>query len=416
MSEERRLAAIMFADVCDFSRVIGEDEKRALAIVDMAVSCIQSGADEFGGRTIKKLGDGVLVEFASAVNAVRCAMAVQQAICRHNARSSPKEQFHIRIGIHVGDVVVSEGDILGDGVNVASRIEPLAEPGGICISRDVFDMVRNKVDIEAVHLGPCELKNISRQVDIYRILLDAVSSRGVADTLPPPLTAARPRRAKTWMIAASVVGALLILAAAGAANKRRLAKAAFENVSEQARRAVDQGKSEEALRILQSYPAEFRKTSFQARVDEDIERAQDRVAQDAARKRQKELFLAARRNDRDAVLEMIDPAALKKVDRTAASDRLALAAGILRLAKVDADGLSIDSVELSSDRLRANVHMRVRAQNPQNPAAAWKPVPPAEWRQIDGSWRFVPQWEGGESRPPGWHGHDNGEPRPPKRR
>jgi class 3 adenylate cyclase len=154
MNEERRLAAIMFSDICNFSRIMENNEKRALEIVELAFSCISQAVEQYNGRIIKKIGDGVLCEFSSAVNAVKAAIEVQKAIADYNRNVTQDEQFQLRIGIHVGDVVVADGgDIFGDGVNIASRIEPMAEPGGICISRDVFDMVRNKVSIETVSLG-----------------------------------------------------------------------------------------------------------------------------------------------------------------------------------------------------------------------------------------------------------------------
>jgi len=185
VTEERRLAAIMFCDVCGFSRIMGENETRALAVIGMATSCIESAVGMFGGRVIKKLGDGSLCEFPSAVNAVRCAIEVQRAVAEHDRTAEPGQQFQMRIGIHVGDVVVADGDILGDGVNVASRIQPLAEPGGICISRDVFDLVKSRVSIETVNLGPHDLKNISRQIDIYKVLIDAVEGASAQTSASP---------------------------------------------------------------------------------------------------------------------------------------------------------------------------------------------------------------------------------------
>ena len=138
--QQRRLAAIMFSDICGYSRIMGADEEQALELVEKHNGIIQSGADQHGGTIIKKLGDGVLVEFSSAVNAVRCAIEVQRTIGERNASSTEKGRFQVRIGIHLGDVVVSEGDILGDGVNVASassqstlQSEPSVSPGNGCL-------------------------------------------------------------------------------------------------------------------------------------------------------------------------------------------------------------------------------------------------------------------------------------------
>src|SRR5271165_5556983 len=145
---ERRLAAILAADVAGYSRLMGEDEEGTLA----ALRAIRRELGDpkiadHRGRIVKTTGDGLLVEFASVVDAVRCAVEVQREMVRRNADVPADKRIEFRVGIHQGDIIIDEGDIFGDGVNVAARLEALAEPGGICVSRVVRDQVRDKLDL-----------------------------------------------------------------------------------------------------------------------------------------------------------------------------------------------------------------------------------------------------------------------------
>ena len=169
MVETRRLAAIMFTDIVGFTRLGQRNEGAALEVRREHHALLRPLFGVHGGREVKTMGDGFLVEFASAVQSVRCAVAIQEAVAERNSLPSSKERIDLRIGIHLGDVVEEGGDILGDAVNVASRIEPLAEPGGICISSSVFDQVRNKVTVPLTQLGPRDLKNVEFPVEIYRV-------------------------------------------------------------------------------------------------------------------------------------------------------------------------------------------------------------------------------------------------------
>jgi TolB-like protein/Tfp pilus assembly protein PilF len=183
MSEEgarqraRRLGAIMFTDVVGYSSITSQDENRALRMLDEHKGVLQSVFPRYGGRVVKTMGDAFLVEFASAVEAVNCAVELQKEIARFNSDRSPSDRVLIRIGIHVGDIVHSDGDVLGDAVNVAARVEPLAEPGGICVTRQVIDQVERKVDHKMVKMGMRELKNIPAPVEIFRIVVPSEMSR-----------------------------------------------------------------------------------------------------------------------------------------------------------------------------------------------------------------------------------------------
>ena len=158
---ERRLAAILAADMVGYSGLIEADEEGTIArhkahrgeLIDPAIS-------EYDGRIVKTTGDGMLVEFSSVLDAVRCAIEIQQAMAEREAEVAADRRIRYRIGINLGDIVIDGDDILGDGVNVAARLERLAEPGGICISRKVVHEVRNKLDVGLEFTGEQKVKNI----------------------------------------------------------------------------------------------------------------------------------------------------------------------------------------------------------------------------------------------------------------
>ena len=167
----RKLAAIMFTDVVGYAEVAQRDEPLAIELLNEQRRIVRDAVRQRGGREVKTMGDGFLVAFASAVEAAKCAVEIQKWLHERNASSGPERQILLRIGIHVGDILEDGDDIVGDGVNVASRIEPLASPGGICVSQQVYDHIRNKVDEEIVRLGPRELKHLEEPVEVYEILV-----------------------------------------------------------------------------------------------------------------------------------------------------------------------------------------------------------------------------------------------------
>ena len=172
---ERRLAAILAADVAGYSRLMGADEEGTLTQLKAhRHELVEPKIAEHRGRLVKTTGDGILVEFASVVEAVRCANDIQHGMSDRNAGLSDEKQIKFRIGINVGDIIIDSGDIHGDGVNIAARLEGIAEPGGICVSAKVLEEVLNKLDVTFDDLGERELKNISRPVRVYaiRLLLD----------------------------------------------------------------------------------------------------------------------------------------------------------------------------------------------------------------------------------------------------
>ena len=160
MNEQRRLAAILVADVVGYSKLMGSDEAGTLAQLGaLRTEIIEPQIEKHAGRLFKSVGDGFLIEFASAVQAVTCAKAIQKA--------NDLGRLPLRIGIHVGDVVVQGDDLMGDGVNVAARVEGIAEPGGIAITRAVHEQVRDKLDLGFMDKGEIELKNIARPVQVW---------------------------------------------------------------------------------------------------------------------------------------------------------------------------------------------------------------------------------------------------------
>ena len=200
---QRRLAAILVADVVGYSRLTEEDEAGTLRdLKALRDNLIDPAIRENGGRIVNVMGDGLLAEFSSVVNAVNCALHMQRPSAQQDTAAGDTRPLKLRIGVHLGDIVVDDEDVLGDGVNVAARLEALAEPGGICISQQAFDQIENKLDVRAEDLGEIPLKNISRPIRVFKV---AASSDPVR---PAARTFATGRKAKIAMLVLSVTLAL----------------------------------------------------------------------------------------------------------------------------------------------------------------------------------------------------------------
>ena len=173
MSETRKLVAILVADVVGYSRLAGADEDRTLArLRGLRSDLIDPAIAAHHGRIVKRTGDGSIIEFRSAVDAVRCATEIQNAMIERNAGVPPGQRIEFRVGVHVGDVVEeADADLMGDGVNVAARLEGIAEPGGICLSEDAWRQVRDRLKETFTDLGEKQLKNIARPVRAYALKL-----------------------------------------------------------------------------------------------------------------------------------------------------------------------------------------------------------------------------------------------------
>jgi adenylate cyclase len=171
MAQQRKLAAILVSDVAGFSRLAGADEDRTLArLRALRSDLIDPTIAVHNGRVVKRTGDGALVEFRSVVDAVRCAIEVQNAMVERNAGLPPERRIVFRVGIHLGDVVEeSDGDLMGDGVNIAARLQTVAQPGAICLSEDAYRQVKSRLDLAISDLGETKLKNIAEPMRIYSL-------------------------------------------------------------------------------------------------------------------------------------------------------------------------------------------------------------------------------------------------------
>jgi adenylate cyclase len=171
VSESRKLAAILAADVVGYSRLASTDEDRTLArLRALRSDLIDPTIAVYNGRMVKRTGDGALVEFRSVVDAVRCAIEVQNGMVERNAGVPEDRRIEFRIGIHLGDVVEeSDGDLMGDGVNIASRLEGVAAPGTICLSEDAYRQVKTRLDVSVSDLGDTQLKNIAEPIRVYSL-------------------------------------------------------------------------------------------------------------------------------------------------------------------------------------------------------------------------------------------------------
>jgi adenylate cyclase len=181
MSRERvgrKLAAILAADVAGYSRLMGADEEDTLAALKThRRELIDPKIAEHRGRVVKTTGDGSLVEFASAVDAVRCAMEIQCAMAERNADTPGDRRIEFRIGINVGDIILDERDIYGDGVNIAARVETLAKPGAICLSDNAYQQIKGKFALDVTDMGDQQLKNIAQLVRVYGVRLSGAPER-----------------------------------------------------------------------------------------------------------------------------------------------------------------------------------------------------------------------------------------------
>ena len=185
---ERRLAAILVADVVGYARLIRVDEEGTIAALKaLRADLIDPKLGEHNGRIVKLMGDGMLAEFPSVVDAVRAAVETQQAVAKHNSDLPKDKWIEFRVGINLGDVVIDGDDIQGDGVNVAARLEGLAEPGGICISADVYDQVRDKLDMPFRDMGEQDVKNIDRPVRVWQWVAGTAPGTAGAPASPAPL-------------------------------------------------------------------------------------------------------------------------------------------------------------------------------------------------------------------------------------
>ena len=208
MAGTRKIAAILVSDVVGYSRLAGADEDRTLSrLRGLRSDLIDPAIDAHHGRIVKRTGDGSIIEFRSVVDAVRCAVEIQTGLIERNAGLPPEKRIEFRVGVHLGDVVEeSDGDLMGDGVNIAARLEGIAKPGAICLSEDAYRQVKGRLDLAVTDLGPTALKNIAERIRVYSLQIGA----------PARAMRAEPNRALSFALLALGIATLAVLAAASA--------------------------------------------------------------------------------------------------------------------------------------------------------------------------------------------------------
>src|SRR5580698_5528742 len=203
----RKIAAIMAADITGYSKLVGEDEEETLRRLASYRTVFDDFIARASGRVFNTAGDAILAEFPSAVEAMRCAIDIQESLRTRNLAYPPSRQMNFRIGMTIGDVVERDGDLLGDGVNIAARLESLATPGGICVSRVIYEQVANKMSIKFADIGEQQVKNITSPIHAYTVSL------GFGDEGLSPVKRARHDALRWPVIALSAAGTALVTAA-----------------------------------------------------------------------------------------------------------------------------------------------------------------------------------------------------------
>jgi class 3 adenylate cyclase len=350
---KRRLTCILAADAVGYSKQMGQDEEGTIRVLSAHRAVIDGIITFHQGRIVSTAGDSVLAEFSSAVEAVRCAVEIQEALKTRNDSLEEHRQMHFRVGVNLGDVVVKNEDLLGDGVNVAARLETMAEPGGICISSSVYDQITGKLDLGFQDIGEQSLKNISRPIRVYRVSGAAAPLRplqSAAPPVPPAASAPRVRGPLPWVIGAAIVAAI---GAAVAWQGGWLRPGPADSASRPA-----------AAAPATSPPAAEKSALPAAVVDPNAARTQaeseaQRVRSDAeAIKRQAEAELARARADAEA-----GKAARAKAEADAAAAR------VRAQAEADAARIRADA-ESSAARIKSDADAAARAAAAPAPKSA----------------------------------------------
>jgi adenylate cyclase len=215
MSETRKLAAILVSDVVGYSRLAGADEDRILArLRTLRSDLIDPTIAVHHGRIVKRTGDGSILEFRSVVDAVNCAIEIQRAMVERNAGVAPDKHIEFRMGIHLGDVVEeSDGDLMGDGVNIAARLEGVAKPGAICLSEQAYWQVKGRLDLAVTDLGPTQLKNIADPIRVYSLQVGIPAEAKPATEPKSPEKPPEPKKRSVLRLLGAGIVALIVIAA-----------------------------------------------------------------------------------------------------------------------------------------------------------------------------------------------------------
>jgi len=307
-SLERRLATILMADVVGYSKMMGENEERTIEILRGHREIFDEMLKVHRGRIFNTAGDAILAEFPSAVDAVRCATEVQAALRTRNDHLPPEQRMWFRIGVNLGDVVVQHGDLLGDGVNVAARIQTVAEPGGVCIAGSVYDQIQNKLSLHFRQLGEKTFKNIAQPIRTFSI----------EDTSPGAVSSLAERaspRGKRPIVAAAAIIALIALVAGGywvfREHEARLVDEA--RIAAEGQRKTDQEKAEQERTAAET-------ARHQLALQAELEAARSALQQaDASKKKAEQDRAAAEAAQREAKLQSELQAAKEALQKADAS-------------------------------------------------------------------------------------------------
>lgn len=213
---QRKVTVILAADAVGFSKMMGDDEERTLHNLDECRSIADTKVKELNGRIFGGAGDSIIAEFPSAVAAVNCASQIQDALAARNAGKPSDEQMWFRIGVNLGDVIVDQDNLYGDGVNISARLEAMADPGGVCVSGSVYDLVHSKVPLTFESLGFRKLKNISNPIQVYRVLVapEPAGRISAVESEEPGYALGHELEVRRWTDLISLVAVLIIIGVA----------------------------------------------------------------------------------------------------------------------------------------------------------------------------------------------------------
>jgi class 3 adenylate cyclase len=347
---ERRLATILMADVFGYARMMGEDEERTVRTLRGHRQVFDELLKVHRGRIFNTAGDAILAEFPSAVEAVRCATEIQTALRTRNEHLPENQRMWFRIGINLGDVIVQGGDLLGDGVNVAARIQAIAEPGGVTISGSVYDQIQNKLTLQIRQLGEKSFKNIALPVRTFSI--------GDSDGSPPPI-GARWRATRKGPIAATAA-ALVALIAVGAAGYW-LYRDYGLRVAAETHRAEDARRETEAQRKAEQEKAAAEAAQKEAKLLAELQSAKDALTQAEASKRKAEQDrMVAELAQREAKLQGDLKATKDALQKAEANEKKAdeerkAAAAVMRAAEVAQKAAAAEPAAAASEARAAPV-------------------------------------------------------------
>jgi class 3 adenylate cyclase len=349
---ERRLATILMADVADYSRMMGENEERTVQVFRGHRQVFDELLRLHRGRIFNTAGDAVLAEFSSAVEAVRCATEIQAALHTRNEHLPAEQRMLFRIGINLGDVIVQGGDLLGDGVNVAARIQSIAEPGGICISGSVYDQIQNKLTLQFKQLGEQSFKNIARPVRTFSISDDRDGTSR---------SASLPRKGR---IVATIGALIALIASVGVASW--FYRDYSQRAADEARRATEAQRVAEVQRKAEQDKSAAATAQNEAKLRSELQAAKDALTQAEASKRKTEQDrTAAEAAQREARLQaelrsvkdaqQRADASEKKADaeRKAAAEALRVAAAEATAAKAAVDAAAAKAAAAAPQKAAA---------------------------------------------------------------